>query len=218
MADIIARYGLPYIWPTWLAGLLSGDRSCWWAAWFKAHHREYPRMENRNPARLSLWRAEHASMVAATAERMRNDGYLVTVEDQTKILVVGQSAIVGGRPDIVAVPVESDHSAHIVDCKTGKRRESDFWQVVTYGAALTLPRAKFANQQVSGSVAYKDSVRTVSVDDVRGGTPLVFRAIRRVAGQEPARAPSVTECRDCDIACCPDRAMEAEDAVETEEF
>ena len=28
----------PYIWTTWLPRLLTGENSCEWAVWFKAHH------------------------------------------------------------------------------------------------------------------------------------------------------------------------------------
>ena len=28
----------PYIWITWLTKLLTGEHSCEWASWFKAHH------------------------------------------------------------------------------------------------------------------------------------------------------------------------------------
>ena len=28
----------PYLWVTWLPRLLSGESSCEWASWFKAHH------------------------------------------------------------------------------------------------------------------------------------------------------------------------------------
>ena len=32
----------PYIWATTLAKLLTGENSCEWAGWFKAHHQTGP--------------------------------------------------------------------------------------------------------------------------------------------------------------------------------
>ena len=31
----------PYIWATWLPRLLTGEHSCEWAIWFKAHHQNW---------------------------------------------------------------------------------------------------------------------------------------------------------------------------------
>ena len=33
----------PYMWATWLPKLLTGENSCEWTAWFKAHHRNWTR-------------------------------------------------------------------------------------------------------------------------------------------------------------------------------
>ena len=33
----------PYIWATWLPRLLTGENSCEWAVWFKAHHQDWTR-------------------------------------------------------------------------------------------------------------------------------------------------------------------------------
>ena len=41
----------PYLWATWLPRLLTGENSCEWAVWFKAHHQDWTR---RPPASLSL--------------------------------------------------------------------------------------------------------------------------------------------------------------------
>ena len=35
------RRKFPYIWTTWLPRLLTGENSCEWAAWFKAHHESW---------------------------------------------------------------------------------------------------------------------------------------------------------------------------------
>ena len=35
------RRARPYIWATWLPRLLTGENSCEWAIWFKAHYRDW---------------------------------------------------------------------------------------------------------------------------------------------------------------------------------
>ena len=34
----------PYIWTTWLPRLLTGENSCEWAIWFKAHHQNWAKV------------------------------------------------------------------------------------------------------------------------------------------------------------------------------
>jgi hypothetical protein len=47
----------------------------------------------------------------------------------------------------------------------------------------------------------------------------VFSAIATIGLElEPERVPSEDECRDCNIACCPDRAAAPVKTVETEAF
>ena len=31
----------PYVWATWLPRLLTGENSCEWAIWFKAHYQDW---------------------------------------------------------------------------------------------------------------------------------------------------------------------------------
>lgn len=214
--DGVSRWA-PYVWVTWLTGLVSGDKRCWWSAWFRAHFQDYEKRPDADANRLSRWKAEHAQMVGEEAVALRNAGWAVTIEDQNMIRVQGETATVGGKPDLVAT---LGGAAHVVDCKTGKPRDADYWQVVTYLALLTLPRGRLAGISVSGGVVYRDSIaRQISGEDAAASAPRVFAAVRTVAAEaEPARVPSVAECAFCDIACCPDRIVGDVGVVETEAF
>lgn len=208
----------PYIWPTWISGLISGDKSCKWAVWFKAHFQDYEKTEeeDRDNA-LMQWKADHAAMVHARAAKLRELGWSATIEDQNKMYVVGQTADVGGKPDIVA---QLGSDVLVNDCKTGRQRDSDYWQVLTYMMNLTLPRARFAGRPVTGAVVYPFGVREIFSADLVAGKPRIVAMIHEVAGSvEPLRVPSEAECSRCDIANCPERvAATGVVSVDTTEF
>jgi hypothetical protein len=213
----------PYVWPTWVTGLISGDKQCWWAAWFKAHHDKYPKIADPNQNALDRWKADHAVMVGEIAEGMRREGWVVTTEKQNKIKVKGRSAKVGGCPDIVAVRRDTD-DARVIDAKTGKRRDSDYWQVVSYLGLYTLKDGRLEGKQISGAVAYPDAMREISAADVHQSAPKFFQGVATVASNLPLeRTPSKFECMRCDIGPCPDRWKPTEEdpddeTIDTEVF
>jgi hypothetical protein len=215
--DATGQRRFPYIWPTWIAPLLAGDRDCWWAAWFKAHHSDYQKLEDPDESRLKLWKAEHAQFVRETAAELRAGGWTVRIEGQNKMRVKGRAAEVGAKPDLVAVA--DPGRGHVVDCKTGRRKDGDFWQVVTYIALATLKGERLHDRLVTGAVRYCDGEVTITAEEALDGAPRVFSAIATIGLElEPERVPSEDECRDCNIACCPDRAAAPVKTVETEAF
>lgn len=217
-AGIEHRKGLPYIWPTWMSGLISGDKNCWWAAWFKAHYRKYPKVEQDTD--LAQWKANHAKMVGEVSAREAAEIQVnVSVEDQNKFTIKGKVALVGGKPDVVVAHPESD-SVHIIDCKTGEVRDSDFWQVLIYMMMLTLKEARFHGYSVTGAVEYANgTVRKVDATSLENGRSTVLRVLHRVAGDvELPRTASFDECSRCDIGCCPDRVTVDPSETVTEEF
>ena len=197
-----------FIWPTWIAGLLAGDKHCAWAAWFRAHHR-YDKRPDEDENQLARWKAEHAEMVRVRARLLELDGWVVSVEDQNKFHYRGRAATVGGCPDLIVV---AEDMARIEDYKTGKEREADFWQVVLYCilAPLATDTAdRLDGRTLSGTIVYRDRERAISAEDIQASRPLVITQILRTASaEEPLRTPSAAECRYCDIACCPDRMSE----------
>lgn len=210
----------PYVWVTWLTGLLSGDKHCRYALWVKARHKFEKRAESdESLARLSRWTGEHADAVHARAEALRADGYAVRLEDANKFKVHGKYADLSGCADIVATRGDE---AVIEDAKTGKRRESDWWQVVVYMHFLPLAlRETFDGKQVCGSVVYGDGVRPVFPDDVGAASMSRIVGLIRMAsaGDPPPAEPSARECGFCNIAECQYRVPDEADAVaETEAF
>ena len=212
----------PYIWITWLTGLLAGDRSCEWAAWFKAHYRDYDRVpDSFDQAR---WLMEHTDLLNQAHARLEADGYTVFREAQNAFKLKGSSGIVlHVRPDLVAF---RDDSALIVDTKSGKQRPSDTIQVMIYMWALPLALKQFrraisaaeASDIVQGTdvcralrlyqgtfdgqVVYKDAAIPIPANAVdKDFQDRLVALIKRVGGTEPLRSvPSPTECGFCPIA------------------
>lgn len=205
-----------YIWPTWITPLLSGESHCEWRAWFKAHYKDYPKREDDDPNRLSQWKAEHAEFVGSRAQQLREAGYVVSVENQNKFNVKGATATVGGVMDIVA---RKPGAVLIEDCKGGKKREEHFWQVVIYMVLGRMADIVKPDEVVTGSVVYRDLVRPITQEQANTGAALVAARIRTTGGAaEPARTPSFSECRFCDIAGCPDRMATTPNQGRTEDF
>lgn len=207
------RRGLPYIWPTWIAGLIAGEAHCQWRAWYKAHFRYEKAMTVRSDENaLDRWKAEHAAAVRRLAESQTAAGASVFIEDQNRFTYEGRAAIVGACPDLVAV---RSGSAVVVDVKTGRERAADFFQVAIYLVLAPLvPGSRLRGLSLSGVVAYAGRNRDISADDAEGSRDLVISQVLLTAGRDaPLRVPSVWECRRCDIAACPDRAADEDAAV-----
>lgn len=194
----------PYVWTTWLTGLLSTEDQCEWAAWFKAHFM-FTRLA-RGSSALTQWKADHGAMVQAVVDELKADSWTVTVEDQNAFVLHGKTGALAGKPDVVAIKGDV---ARVVDCKSGARRDKDVWQVCVYLLALPRTHAGLGDRRLVGEVRYRDGAVliqpeefTVSMRD-RIGTLL-----RQVCGPEPlGRVPSARECQWCDIGRqdCPAR-------------
>ena len=122
----------PYIWVTWLTSLLSGDNHCEWAAWFRANFNHEKRPSDFNEVKF---RAEHTEMVHARVASLKRENYQVFVESQNRFNLRGRTATLGGTPDIVAV---REDDARVIDCKTGRRKDSHYFQVLMYMMMLPL--------------------------------------------------------------------------------
>lgn len=213
------RSGKPYIWPTWISGLISGDKNCRWAAWFRSRYK-YVKREDPDDSRLVQWKADHAEMVTARASELTKAGYVVTVEDQNTLKVSGDKATIGGKPDIIAVLPDLDEAV-IDDAKTGRPRDSDAWQVLIYMYLTQLRGGRLHGANVTGYVSYKYGVRkTFSAGDLQAVKPKIISMILAIAADTPpATTPSLRECDHCDIACCPDRVSRQDDGeYSTQEF
>lgn len=188
----------PYIWVSWITKLLAGENKCWWAAWYKAHHKYDRTADDADRADFfKEWTEKHDAITARVAQSFRDAGYVVRVEEEAAFKLQGKAADVAGKPDLVAI---KDGEAEVVDAKSGRRRASDHWQVLIY--LFALPLSWLQNVHARGIVAYADGEEMVRPLGTRERDAIVG-AIRRVsADEEPEPVPSAHECRHCDVAAC----------------
>jgi hypothetical protein len=210
------RREFPFVYPTWLSGLLSGEDQCRWAAWFKAHF-QYEKRPCTD-GHLAQWKADHNAMVRARADRLIADGHTVFLEKQNKFWLRGKAATLMGTPDLVAI--RGDNDALVVDCKSGRPYDKHVWQVCVYLLALPLKHAACKDRRLTGEVQYADHSVLIAPDAFTlHMREQITSLILEVAGlTPPARVPSPDECRYCDIpgSECPARMEEADDEAAAE--
>ena len=194
----------PYIWATWLPRLLTGENSCEWAIWFKAHHQNWTKPPSNFDQ--AQWLLSHTALVN---ERIRNwevGGFEVDVEAQNRFELRGRTATLAGRPDIIA---HREDEAVIVDAKTGHDSPSHAVQLMIYFHAVPRALDRCKNAKLCGQVTYRDHTVRIPAEAVDDAfIENLGTLIRRLSGDEPARrVPSHQECRFCDISAadCPSR-------------
>lgn len=195
-----------------MAKLLGGDQ-CVRAVWFKSRY-QYAKLAEKDSDKLQEWNRDHNQMMRERRAELEANGWTVQTEQDFKL--EGQSAIIAGKEDLVAA---LPGHVLIVDGKTGKRRDADFWQVLIYlYARLHQPRPdpSAPPTKLAGEVFYKAG-RTVpvSVLDVNHHKDTVVHMVRAIASeQEPTPNPSRYECGRCNIRPedCPARFVEHRDS------
>lgn len=207
---MIPRSGKPYIWVTWITGLLAGSDKCEWRVWVKARHSQYEKKPQHpdSSRQLALWIEDHDRMTVDRHERLKSEGYEVLVEDANSFKLTGSKAVLGGKPDLVALK-QSEKFVLVIDEKSGKEKSQYLWQVLLYMFALGL--TKYRPQDgwtIRGEIEYKTSV--VPVPSLTAANiERIGKVIALVSGKdEPERVPSKWECQYCDILGCPDRFQE----------
>lgn len=212
----VARGGKPYIWATWLAKLLGGDQ-CVRSVWFKSRY-QYSKLPEKDAEKLQEWNREHNQMMRERRALLEENGWQVQTERDFKL--EGATAIIAGKEDLVA---EMPGQILIVDGKTGRRRDSDFWQVLIYLYAR-LHQAPDQNTKLAGEVFYKQGKEIpLTVSDVeKNEGALVFMVKAIASPDEPTPNPSRFECGRCNIRRedCSMRFAEERDSelVTTEAF
>ena len=209
----------PYIWATWLPRLLTGENSCEWAIWFKAHYVDWTRAPSNFDQ--AQWLLSHTALVNERIGNWTVGGHEVDVEAQNRFELRGRTATLAGRPDIIA---HREDQAVIVDAKTGHDSPNHAVQVMIYLYAVPRALERYRNTELRGQVTYLDHTTRIpmdAVDDAFIGN--LGSLIRRLSADEPARrVPSRQECRFCDItaADCPARVDAASETgqVTTDDF
>lgn len=212
------RNGKNYCWVTWLTGLLAGDDSCQYAAWYRAH---FTFVKVERAFDLAAWKASHAAMVEARAAELRAEGWTVRIEDQNKFRLEGRTLIIGGKPDIAAF---KDDQVLVVDCKGGKVRASDYWQVLVYLYALPKlePEGLLPARTYRGEVCYSTHRIPIEPEELSADKRQRIESTARTVGAEdrPYKVPSGRECGFCDLSQndCPERMAPVEQVAMVDAF
>ena len=197
----------PYIWATWLPTLLTGENSCEWTAWFKAHHRNWTRTPSES--NQAQWMLNHTALLNERITNWEVGGFDVDVDTQNRFELRGKSVTLADRPNLVA---RRGDEAVIVDAKTGQENPSHVVQVMIYLYAVPKALEKYLNLKPRGQVTYQDHTVRIPAEAVDDQFVRNLRAlIRRLSADKPARrVPSPQECRFCDISAadCPERVDE----------
>lgn len=214
------RHGLPYVWVTWITGLLSGEDMCEWKVWFKSRYK-YPKIGD--PVSPE-WKANHSAMVRARADILRAEGYDVKVEDQNKFKKVGRSAVLSGKPDLIAMKpgriIVSDEKGG------GERRDKYWWQIAIYlrfiRDVIGDIEAGQPEPYITGELVYGDGIDVIPLASIGSAKEMIAQRMLTLGLEmPPARVPSEHECRFCDIPKedCPVRVSEPDiTVIETTEF
>lgn len=198
------RRDSPYLWATWLPRLLTGESACEWAVWFRTHYQDWDRVPSGFDQ--TEWLLRHTALLNEVRDDWRAQGYRVAAEDQNAFHLRGSSAILAGKPDLIA---RKGRETVVIDVKTGRDRPSHAVQVKIYQYAVPLALNQYRERKITGLVVYEDHV--LDVPPLVEDDPFVdamTRLIRRLASNRPATlVPSRAECRFCEITDkdCPDR-------------
>ncbi len=209
----------PYIWTTWLPRLLTGENSCEWAIWFKAHHQNWAKVPSGfNQAE---WMLNHTSLLNEKKSQWEERRQKVYVEGQNSFRLRGQSATLAGRPDMIVV---RSNDALIIDVKAGREQPSHVVQIMIYMYALPRALPQYQHAKLAGEIVYPTRIARVPMGSLHTQFKMdLGTLIRRIAADKPAaRAPSSHECRFCDITAddCPVRVKTIEQPEEetTQDF
>lgn len=205
MFDSYKKRPSPYVWVTWVTGLLAGSERCHWKTWVRSHY-QLPRQESTFD--MKKWIAEHDAMTARRVEELKQDGFTVMVEDANSFILRGAAAALAGKPDIVAVKPE-EKTGVIIDEKSGKKKDQYFWQVLIYMFAKSFSSPDYI---YSGEIEYKDDSIIILPSQLNDDNKRRISTVMKMVGgpDEPARMPSKFECEYCDILSCPDRYQDEE--------
>jgi hypothetical protein len=196
---------VPSVWITWLAKLMADELQCHWSALFRSHYTYGKVPSNFDSAQ---WSARHRRLLNQRVTWLEEEGCEVHVEGENWFEMPGrQHAIrVAGKPDIVAI---RGNDAWVEDCKTGKPKNADLYQVLLYMLLVPLSVERCQGLRLEGRLVYADGIIDVPASQVNVEFKAQLReAISILSNTTSARrVPSFQECRFCDIPlqCCPER-------------
>jgi hypothetical protein len=205
---MVRKDSLPEFWPSHLAKILSGDQSCRFNVWLKSH---YDIQVRKSDFDFKSWKVDHTALLNKRVASLEKQGWTCEVESQNYFKLTGKSAVLPGKPDIIA---KKDKKILVVDAKTGKPQDAHAVQVAIYMTAIPMVWSR-PNLYMEGEVCYGDHIVTVSKEMAESIAPKLFTLLKDLGSDVIPRAiPSKADCRWCEIleSECPDRWKEGQQA------
>jgi predicted RecB family nuclease len=191
-----------------LAKILSGDQSCRFNVWLKAH---FDIATRKGDFDFKAWKVDHTDLLNLRVQQLTADGWKCDVESQNYFKLVGATAVLPGKPDLIA---RKGARIKVVDIKTGRPQDAHGVQVAIYLTALPLVW-KRAQLVLDGEVCYADHIVDVSQAMAESIAPKLFALLRALGSDvRPEPIPSQSDCRFCELrdADCPSRWTDSEAA------
>ena len=122
---------------------------------------------------------------------------MVMTEGQNSFNRRGSSAVLAGKPDLVA---RRQDQITVIDAKTGRPSPAHTAQVLIYMYAIPRALERYRGLNIAGQVAYPDQVVDIPAGAVDGKfVENLGGLIQRMASRMAARrVSSPGECRFCD--------------------
>ena len=153
----------PFVWITWLSRLLSGESSREWASWFKTQHEGWSWSRMPSGFDQTDWMMNHTALLNEQRHKWEQQGYSVLTEGQNSFNLRGSSAVLAGKPDVVA---RHRDEITVIDAKTGRPSPAHAVQVLTYMYALPRALERYRELSIAGQVAYPDHVVDIPADSL----------------------------------------------------
>ncbi len=191
----------PYLWPSWLAEIISGDSNCLRRFSIKTHY-TYPKADDGY--QNSIYKRRHAKLLHSTRMRLHKAGLNPTVEDENFFRWnLDGKAVLGGKPDIVVETGPGELTVY--ECKSGKPKNSHYAQAQIYALALSQINRNHRNIRVKSLLVYQDHEKQVPPVDNEFINTFYYWVGELLSPTLLPLSPSKWECRFCDIPNCPRR-------------
>ena len=208
------RRNFPYVWVTWISKLMSGEDFCEWAHSFKANREGDSYDKVPSDFNTARWQLVHTELVNKTRHEYESIGYKVSVQHQNLLKLKGNSALLSGIPDLLAV---KDTDVVVMDVKTCQPSPTHAIQVMTYMYAVSKSNVVSIAPVVSGKLVYQDHVVDIPAlavdEEFISSLAKVILNLCKV--DPPIKTPSSRECGFCNITSNDCSARIENDPTET---
>ncbi len=96
----------PYMYVTWIARPLVGERNCLWAPWYKTNYQDFDKAPSTFDS--ARWNMGHTDLLNDLADRLQARECKLFIERQNEFRteIPNSGMVIHGRPDIIAVDPE----------------------------------------------------------------------------------------------------------------